>query len=152
MKSLSRVQLLATPWTAAYQAPPPMGFSRQEYWIGVPLPSPEPTLESPNLQKKQIEPSGGICGIRLNLFSYLLVVGLHLLRPLRGHCPCYPPGDSILGVRSPFRFIVCCLASFLGECLSPWVSCVVANNQHAHSLNSKAAKGVNSFPRAIITD
>ena len=40
MKSLSRVQLLATPWTAAYQAPPSMGFSRQEYWSGVPLPSP----------------------------------------------------------------------------------------------------------------
>ena len=33
-------RLLATPWTAAYQAPPPMGFSRQEYWSGVPLPSP----------------------------------------------------------------------------------------------------------------
>ena len=32
VKSLSRVQLLATPWTAAYQAPPSMGFSRQEYW------------------------------------------------------------------------------------------------------------------------
>ena len=39
-KSLSCVQLLATPWTAAYQAPPPMGFSRQEYWSRVPLPSP----------------------------------------------------------------------------------------------------------------
>ena len=39
MKSLSRVQLLATPRTAAYQAPPSMGFSRQEYWSGVPLPS-----------------------------------------------------------------------------------------------------------------
>ena len=39
MKSLSCVQLLATPWTAAYQAPLPMGFSRQEYWSGVPLPS-----------------------------------------------------------------------------------------------------------------
>ena len=31
---------LATPWAAAYQAPPSMGFSRQEYWSGVPLPSP----------------------------------------------------------------------------------------------------------------
>ena len=41
VKSLSRVQLLATPWTVAYQAPPSMGFSRQEYWSGVPLPSPE---------------------------------------------------------------------------------------------------------------
>ena len=38
-KSLSLVWLLATPWTAAYQAPPSMGFSRQEYWSGVPLPS-----------------------------------------------------------------------------------------------------------------
>ena len=39
VKSLSRVQLLATPWTAAYKAPLSMGFSRQEYWSGVPLPS-----------------------------------------------------------------------------------------------------------------
>ena len=37
VKSLSRVQLLATSWTAAYQAPPSMGFFRQEYWSGVPL-------------------------------------------------------------------------------------------------------------------
>ena len=37
VKLLSRVQLFATPWTAAYQAPPSMGFSRQEYWSGVPL-------------------------------------------------------------------------------------------------------------------
>ena len=37
---LCRVRLPATPWTAAYQAPPSMGFSRQEYWSGVPLPSP----------------------------------------------------------------------------------------------------------------
>ena len=40
VKSLSRVQLLVTPWTAARQASPPMGFSRHEYWSGVPLPSP----------------------------------------------------------------------------------------------------------------
>ena len=40
VKSLSRVRFFATPWTAAYQAPPSMGFSRQEYWSGVPLPSP----------------------------------------------------------------------------------------------------------------
>ena len=40
VKSLSRVWLLATPWTAAHQAPPSIGFSRQEYWSGVPLPSP----------------------------------------------------------------------------------------------------------------
>ena len=40
VKSLSRIRLLATAWTAAHQAPPSMGFSRQEYWSGVPLPSP----------------------------------------------------------------------------------------------------------------
>ena len=40
VKSLSRVRLLATPWTAAHQAPLSMGFSRQEYWSGLPLPSP----------------------------------------------------------------------------------------------------------------
>ena len=40
MKSLSQVRLLATPWTAAFQAPPSARFSRQEYWSGVPLPAP----------------------------------------------------------------------------------------------------------------
>ena len=43
VKSLSRVRPSATPWTAAYQAPPSMGFSRQEYWSGAPLPSPATT-------------------------------------------------------------------------------------------------------------
>ena len=45
-KSLSRIRLLATPWTAAHQAPPSMGFSRQEYWSGVPLLSPMTNLDS----------------------------------------------------------------------------------------------------------
>ena len=45
VKLLSRVRLLATPWTAAHQAPPSMGFSRQEYWCAVPLPSPEEVLQ-----------------------------------------------------------------------------------------------------------
>ena len=39
MKSLSRVRLFATPWTVAYQAPPSTGFSRPEYWSGLPFPS-----------------------------------------------------------------------------------------------------------------
>ena len=39
VKSFSPVRLLATPWSAAHQAPPSMGFSRQEHWSGVPLPS-----------------------------------------------------------------------------------------------------------------
>jgi len=48
VKSLSHVWLLATPWTAAYQAPPSMGFSRQEYWSGEPLPSLGKPINIPN--------------------------------------------------------------------------------------------------------
>ena len=40
LRHFNRVRLCVTPWTAAYQAPPSMGFSRQEYWSGLPLPSP----------------------------------------------------------------------------------------------------------------
>ena len=40
VKSLSRVRFFATPWTVAYQAPLSVGFSRQEYWSGLPFPSP----------------------------------------------------------------------------------------------------------------
>ena len=54
-KSLSRVWLFMTPWTAVYQAPPPMGFSGQEYWSGVPSPS----LASGSLQMSQLFASGG---------------------------------------------------------------------------------------------
>ena len=50
VKSLSRVWLLATPWTAAHQASPSMGFSRQEYWSGVPLPSPSHSLDGAKLE------------------------------------------------------------------------------------------------------
>ena len=49
-KSLSHVQLIATPWTIAYQAPLSMGFSRQEYWSGLPFPFPG------NLPDPGIEP------------------------------------------------------------------------------------------------
>ena len=54
VKSLSHIQLLETPWTAAYQAPPSMGFSRQEYCSGVPLPSPQitATRQKPTQQRR----------------------------------------------------------------------------------------------------
>ena len=66
MKSLSRVQLFVTPWTVAYHAPPSVGFSRQEYWSGLPFPSPgdlpNPGIEpgSPTLQADALpsEPPG----------------------------------------------------------------------------------------------
>ena len=44
VKSLNRVRLFVTPWTVAYQASPSMGFSRQEYWSGLPFPSPNLVL------------------------------------------------------------------------------------------------------------
>jgi len=47
VKSLSRVRLFETPWTAAYQAPPSIGFSKQEYWSRVPLPSPDTVPRKP---------------------------------------------------------------------------------------------------------
>ena len=56
VKSLSRVGLLATPCTAAHQAPPSMGFSRQEYWSGVPLPSPDIYPEKTTIQKDTCSP------------------------------------------------------------------------------------------------
>ena len=68
MKSLSRVRLFATPWTVAYQASPSMGFSSQEYWSGLPFPSPgdlpNPGIEpgSPTLEADALtsEPPGKI--------------------------------------------------------------------------------------------
>ena len=68
VKSLSPVGVFATPWTVAYQAPPFMGFSRQEYWSGVPFPSPgdlpNPGIkpESPALQADALpsEPPGSL--------------------------------------------------------------------------------------------
>ena len=51
VKSLSCVQLFATPWTVAYQAPPSVGFSRQEYWSGLPFPSPV-NLPNPGIKPR----------------------------------------------------------------------------------------------------
>ena len=53
VKSLSHVRLLVTSWTAAYQAPPSMGFSRQEYWSGLPFPS--PILWIPDVKVNSLE-------------------------------------------------------------------------------------------------
>ena len=50
VKSLSRVLLFATPWTVAYQAPPSMGFSRQECWSELPFPSPG-DLPDPGIER-----------------------------------------------------------------------------------------------------
>ena len=81
VKSLSRVRLLAIPWTAAYQAPPSMGFSRQEYWNRVPLPSPVFLLRaqilsdhSPTLQLHLI----WVTSIKAHISKYSQIRGLRL--------------------------------------------------------------------------
>ena len=61
VKSLSRVQLFVTPWTVAYQAPPFMGFSRQEYWSGLSFPSPRSEVkwsESRSVMSSSLRPNG----------------------------------------------------------------------------------------------
>ena len=86
VKSLSRVRLFATAWTVAYQAPPSMGLSRQEYWSGLPFPSPEdlpnPRIEprSPALQTDALlsEPPGKLtiprsCEIQTRWVCYFLL-------------------------------------------------------------------------------
>ena len=77
MKLLSHVQLFATAWTVAYQAPPSMEFSRQEYWSGLPFPSPrdlpdlwiEPRTSALQADALPSEPPGKPLGSGLNLFS-----------------------------------------------------------------------------------
>ena len=81
MCGLSRVQLFATPWTVAHQAPPSMGFSRQEYWSGLPFPTPgelsDPGMEPTSLASPALaggffttEPSGQ--PLKCTLFILLL--------------------------------------------------------------------------------
>ena len=75
VKSLSRVRLFVTPWTAAHQAPLPMGFSRQEYWSGVPLPSLSSYtafLKYPNnglFRHSPLPPPKSTCCMELSLVS-----------------------------------------------------------------------------------
>ena len=70
---VAHVQLLAIPWTVAYQAPPSMGFSRQEYWSGVPLPSPEPGLGTPKSSFQLI--------FLVLMLEYVLSVSNHPKKP-----------------------------------------------------------------------
>ena len=103
VKSLSRVRLFATPWTAAYQAPLSMGFSRQESWSGVPLPS--PTIDhGPHHSCSTVEPlcragrahtdSQHVSGGELWWSRYLGC--FWLTGASGGHCP--PPTSPNLGL------------------------------------------------------
>ena len=69
VKSLSHVQLLATPWTAAYQAPLSMGFARQEYWSGLPLGAPKSIKQKLTELKVEISSNTVIIGDLNTLLS-----------------------------------------------------------------------------------
>ena len=73
VKTLSRIQLLATPWTAAYQAPSSMGFSRQEYWSGLPLPSPVAYVDHCLIFEPHLLASKMLYHTRTFLLNYSLV-------------------------------------------------------------------------------
>ena len=88
VKSLSRVRLFVTPWTVACQAPPPMRFSRQDYWSGLPFPSqgdlPNPGIElgSPMLQADSLpsEPPGVLF---MYIFTFLYRLGFMMSKSKR---------------------------------------------------------------------
>ena len=104
VKSLSRVQLFATPWTVAYQDPPSMGFSRQECWIGLPFPSQNLFLRrlfSP-LQCHLCHKKKSIC---LSLFKDCLfysIVSLSILAPILHFLNYYNVSLGNLNVKSYF--------------------------------------------------
>ena len=93
VKSLSRVRLLATPWTAAYQAPPSMGFSRQEYWSGVPLPSPPSTIGS---QHSKRVPSFSAFYISTDLLQNITFFLIFYLRIFEHSC-------RVLGLKERYK-------------------------------------------------
>ena len=100
-QSLSRVRLLATPWTAAYQAPPSIGFSRQEYWSGVPLPSPGLCNRWPHFpfsgKKDTVPHLLGVLPAEKVSVSHSAAsnsLGPHGLQPARLLCSCDSPGKN----------------------------------------------------------
>ena len=117
---LSRVRLFATPWTVAYQLPPPMGFSRQEYWSGLPFPSPKnvsaaaaKSLQScPTLRPHRRQPTGLPCpwdspGKNTGVGCHFLLQCMKLKSEsevaqswptLRDPMVCSLPGSSVHGI------------------------------------------------------
>ena len=76
VKSLSRVRLFATPWTVAYKAPLSMGFSRQEYWSGLPFPSPG-DLPDPGIEPGS--PAFQAYSLTSELAPMISLIYLHLI-------------------------------------------------------------------------
>ena len=78
VKSLSCVRLFVIPWTVACQTPPPMGFSRQEYWSGSPFPSPG-DLPDPGIEPWSPVPQADSLLSELNTSEYMINCKYHIL-------------------------------------------------------------------------
>ena len=126
VKSLSRVRLFATAWTAANQAPPAMGFSRQEYWSGVPLPSPKVKQESEK------------AGLALNILKTKIVASSPCLHGKQKQKSGSSDRVSFLGLQNHFRWW---LQPWNSKKLSPWNNSYDKHKQHVkkqrHCFDSK---------------
>ena len=134
MKSLSRVWLLATPQTAAYQAPLSMGFAKQEYWSGLPLPSPSssPTVHQFILffDAYHTEQCAGVStfpAIYLSIMKWSEVAQLCLT--LCDPVDCSLPCSSLRGILQA-RILEWVAISFSSRSSQPrdrtWVSCIAS--------------------------
>ena len=114
-KSLSRVRLLATPWTAAHQTSPSMGFSRQEYWSGVPLPSPRPSLtpktSSCCLDFNLKAPGPSVLGKICIISSHKILTQLHLKQ--QSNLTNHIIEITTFGSRASTKSLACILACIL---------------------------------------
>ena len=116
VKSLSRVRLFATPWTVAYQASLSMGFSSQEYWSGLPFPSPgdlpDPRIEprSPTLQADTLPSEPPLSILYSNVYisstyKKVCVIGCGF--------PFFPPAHS---------FSIGFFLALMHRCFNKWIS------------------------------
>ena len=121
LSRFSRVRLCATPRTAAYQASPPMGFSRQEYWSGVPLPS----LNN-NATSSQRDES-----TELELHLCISHVSLHRLSYENLHHPCYSMGSQEIHYIYIERSSPMCCTFIIAEVI---LNLKIRNNFHFHIL------------------
>ena len=116
-KSLSRVRLLATPWTAAYQALPSMGFSRQEYWSGVPLPSPTLPLSFATREENSLPKwAGKAAGFSSQIYTALTLAIWNQLEKKQGSLKM---ARFLLALPMPCKYW---RSSSVGDSLSPWIS------------------------------
>ena len=121
VKSLSPVRLFKTPWTVTYQAPPSMGFSRQEYWSGLPLPSPTLSMRPSQTTHEMVPPLSNLHTLShlhlspSDIFEFVSLLIAHLLQECKLH-----EDRSFFGSWLYFQHL-CMLQSGLYEYTFKWL-------------------------------